>query len=523
MGWATDSDGILGFIAAALALILFVAPVDAASLESLLMPGAVIAGHAKIEHDCSLCHDRADRGAQPMLCRDCHEDVDRDIAARRGHHGRLAGIEYAQCSACHTEHKGRNADIVKLEPSAFPHALTDFALQGAHAAVPCAGCHKPGRKYREQPSGCVDCHADDEPHDGRLGRDCGGCHAVQGWERVRFEHSKTSFALTGRHADATCDACHMGNRYDGTPAQCAACHTPDDVHAGGRGPACGECHQTSGWSGIRYDHLRATGFALVGTHARLDCKACHKTARLDDPLPRDCQGCHRSDDAHATRFGSGCERCHGSEAWRPAGFDHARDGKFELRGVHAKLDCHACHSAIVARQKLGAECAGCHRASDVHASQLGRDCAQCHGVEAWRRDVLFDHDFTAYPLVGLHIAVPCFACHRSASFKAASQACLDCHSTDDRHRGSLGRECESCHSVNGWNLWEFDHSKTKFVLTGAHAKVACESCHKQSPHLARPALECAACHGADDVHLGQYGQQCQRCHVTTTFKAARVQ
>ena len=80
MGWVAGNDGVLCFIAAAIALVLFVAPVEAASLESLLMPGAVIAGHAKIEHDCSLCHDRADRGAQPKLCRDCHEDVDRDIA-----------------------------------------------------------------------------------------------------------------------------------------------------------------------------------------------------------------------------------------------------------------------------------------------------------------------------------------------------------------------------------------------------------------------------------------------------------
>jgi hypothetical protein len=27
----------------------------------------------------------------------------------------------------------------------------------------------------------------------------------------------------------------------------------------------------------------------------------------------------------------------------------------------------------------------------------------------------------------------------------------------------------------------------------------------------------------DDVHLGQFGRQCQRCHGIATFKGARLQ
>ena len=515
---------MLALVMTVVVIALHAGTADATSIESLLMPGAVIAGHAKIEQECSRCHDRADRHAQAGLCRACHEPVAKDIVQRAGFHGRLAGIETTQCSACHTEHKGRGADIVRLESVAFPHSRTDFALQGAHATVACGDCHPKGRKFRDAPTACFDCHKADEPHEGRLGRDCGSCHEVAGWDRTRFDHSKTAYALTGKHAGTACDACHLGNRYDGTPTQCASCHTPDDVHAGSRGPGCADCHQTSGWTGTKYDHLRATGFALGGAHAQLDCKSCHRTASLKDPLPRDCAGCHRSDEPHATRFGSRCDQCHGSTAWQPATFDHARDGKFELRGAHAKLGCHACHTAVVAQQKLGTECGGCHRANDVHGGQLGRDCAQCHGIETWRGRLQFDHDFTAFPLVGLHVAVPCFACHRSAAYRGAPQGCVDCHATDDRHKGSLGRECASCHSASGWNLWEFDHGKaTRFALTGAHANVACAGCHKQPPHVAKPAQDCASCHAVDDVHLGQYGQQCQRCHVTTTFKTARPQ
>ena len=113
----------------------------AANLETLLMPGPVIAGHAKYEQECSRCHDRADRSRQAVLCRTCHEPVAADIAQHKGFHGPLRGAEAAQCGACHTEHKGRPADIVKLQPASFPHAQTDFPLQGAHATVACTACH----------------------------------------------------------------------------------------------------------------------------------------------------------------------------------------------------------------------------------------------------------------------------------------------------------------------------------------------------------------------------------------------
>ncbi|MEY2920754.1 MAG: hypothetical protein RL261_2059, partial [Pseudomonadota bacterium] len=62
----------------------------AASLETLLMPGPVIAGHAKYEQECTRCHDRADRSRQATLCRTCHEPIAADIAQHSGFHGRLA-------------------------------------------------------------------------------------------------------------------------------------------------------------------------------------------------------------------------------------------------------------------------------------------------------------------------------------------------------------------------------------------------------------------------------------------------
>ena len=502
---------------------LMAGPASGAGIETLLMPGKVVAAHAKVEQDCAQCHDRADRDRQPALCMTCHKEVAADVRSHAGFHGRLPGIDHAQCKACHSEHLGRDADIVNLSRPAFDHGRTDFALTGAHAAADCDACHQRGRKYREAPARCIDCHRSDEPHGGKLGADCGACHETATWARARFDHGKTRFPLRDRHADATCTACHAGNRFAGTPVQCAACHAPDDVHRGARGADCASCHSSAGWKTTKFDHARETGFALAGAHARLDCKGCHTTPNLKDPLPRDCAGCHRKADPHASRFGDACETCHGTDAWKPASFDHVRDGRFELAGAHAKLGCHACHTAVVARQKLGTDCLACHRADDVHAGQLGSDCAGCHGVEAWRKDVAFDHDLADFPLVGLHAVVPCHECHAARSYKGAARDCHSCHQRDDRHKGALGKDCESCHSPSGWGLWEFDHAKvTGFALQGAHARATCEGCHKQPPEVVKLAGDCASCHAQDDVHLGQFGRQCQRCHGSVTFKGARL-
>ena len=94
---------------------------------------------------------------------------------------------------------------------------------------------------------------------------------------------------------------------------------------------------------------------------------------------------------------------------------------------------------------------------------------------------------------------------------------------DDVHKGGLGKECARCHSPNGWRIWDFDHGKeTGFPLAGAHSKVACEGCHKQPPGQVKLDTQCVSCHAQDDIHLGQYGRQCQRCHSTVTFKGARL-
>lgn len=494
-------------------------PSQAGQLEKLLMPGELALDHADIEAECDRCHDQGDKPRQRQLCLDCHDDVAADVAAKNGFHGRKAAT--AQCNACHSEHKGRNADIVGLAPEAFDHKSTDFPLTGTHAAAPCAGCHKAGTPYREAPRRCVDCHRSDDVHDGKLGADCAACHGAVRFGTARFDHATTSFPLRDAHAKVGCFACHRDKSFKGAPGSCVGCHASDDVHSGSRGQDCEDCHGAVDWKRTRFDHTRASDFALLGRHARISCDSCHRSGDLKAPLSRECIGCHASADGHSGRFGTACADCHGQDRWQIEAFDHEKRAKFALRGAHAKLACHACHTGVLERQQVSKDCAGCHAVDDVHKGSMGRDCQSCHTESSWRDGVKFDHDLSKFPLVGLHVGVPCEECHASRAFRDAPDECVACHRPKDVHKGQLGDDCASCHNPNGWDFWKFDHgAKTDFALTGAHDRLGCRDCHREPAHDLKLSSECVSCHRADDVHDGQFGRNCARCHSSQSFHQA---
>jgi hypothetical protein len=152
--------------------------------------------------------------------------------------------------------------------------------------------------------------------------------------------------------------------------------------------------------------------------------------------------------------------------------------------------------------------------------QLGSKCEQCHSESSWTANVKFDHDLAPFALIGKHTAVPCASCHISAKFKDAPSLCVECHRKDDKHRGSLGPDCAACHNPSSWANWTFNHdTQTKFALDGAHAAVKCDTCHKAFPE--KLSTLCISCHRGDDVHQGQFGSNCERCHTTNSFRAIR--
>jgi hypothetical protein len=161
----------------------------------------------------------------------------------------------------------------------------------------------------------------------------------------------------------------------------------------------------------------------------------------------------------------------------------------------------------------------------VHKGQQGKRCDSCHNEENWSKKVSFDHDITAFPLLGMHTLASCADCHISKSYKDTKKGCNDCHGNDDKHEGRLGTECALCHNPNAWKVWRFDHDKqTDFKLDGAHKKSHCYACHKR-PVKGKIDLSttCYQCHESDDVHLGSFGQRCERCHTTEAFDKVRFQ
>ncbi|MCC7258901.1 MAG: cytochrome C [Gammaproteobacteria bacterium] len=513
-------------LAVGLVAILPMQPAAAVDWESLVMPGPVIAGHRETEKECRKCHAPFARDQQRALCLDCHDAVAADMDGKRGFHGRSEPARTSQCRNCHTEHEGRDADIVRLTPQTFDHAVTDFALEGGHRSVPCAGCHEPAVKHRDAKAACNDCHAEDDVHETRLGEDCASCHDAGSWKQTRFDHAKAGdppWPLTGKHAKVVCELCHAGQRFADTPTDCAACHRIDDVHQGQRGTACADCHDTDAWKEPTFDHLRKTGFGLTAGHGGLACAACHQGGNPKKVAGKQCVDCHRSDDAHQGRNGTQCQDCHATRVWDEVRFDHGARTEFALHGAHAELTCVACHKGVAAREKLTTTCVACHRADDPHRESLGTDCGACHNERKWADAVRFDHDLAKFPLAGLHATASCESCHLDKRYAGTPSACVDCHRADDVHEGGLGEHCADCHTPNDWRIWRFDHdTQTHFVIDGAHDGLTCIACHQRAPGQGRAmARDCGSCHRSDDVHDGQFGSDCSRCHDTRTFRGAR--
>lgn len=175
---------------------------------------------------CAQCHIRPANEAKPeMACASCH-------AARDAHAGQLG----QDCGACH------GVDGWKLGVR-FDHATTQFPLIGRHIGLACAACHASPR-FEDAATTCAECHHENDPHRGAYPGDCASCHTAAGWAAWAFDHSTTSFPLSGGHAGVECVSCHTpGRRLE--VRNCATCHSDDDPHRGAFGPDCRQCHSTS--------------------------------------------------------------------------------------------------------------------------------------------------------------------------------------------------------------------------------------------------------------------------------------
>ena len=231
-------------------------------------------GH--IEVICSKCHLDArvfaDFQNAPQDCYSCHR-------ADEPHNGRFG----TDCVACHSTDA--------WTPARFDHSLAAFKLEGEHAEVECESCHQNG-VYQGTPTDCYSCHKQDDEHDGKYGTDCAACHRPTDWEDVTFDHNKSNFPLTGRHAGLICEQCHSAGTFAGLSTACVSCHSDPAFHAGMFSSNCAECHTTENW----YAPYRGShpGIADEGgsgvNHGGGSCRDCH-TQNLRTAT---CLACHDS-------------------------------------------------------------------------------------------------------------------------------------------------------------------------------------------------------------------------------------
>jgi hypothetical protein len=190
---------------------------------------------------------------------------------------------------------------------------------------------------------------------------------------------------------------------------------------------------------------------------------------------------------------------------------------FQLTGGHAKVECGACHKEMDKGVfKVGSKCNDCH--GSPHLGKLPDNCDKCHGTEDWAPAPGFDHNRDSrFKLSGRHQVVACYKCHLDLGFRGTPMTCSQCHW--DYHKGAWGpTDCKECHNEVHWQIergvlvFQSIHNFGEVVLTGAHEKLPCETCHNPSPRFVMTGFagECDTCH--PDVHLGGRGQQCFVCH-----------
>ena len=389
------------------------------------------------------------------------------------------------------------------------------------------------------------------PH-GRLSIPCGSCHTSTSWSPLRnipeFNHNQeTRYPLRGLHEGVECRLCHTKLVFANAGSKCADCHA--DIHRRQFGARCDECHTVLGWR-IQTQAIgrHQNRFPLLGAHAALDCESCHRggaSARFTG-LSAECSSCHLKDYETARPLNHreaalplNCELCHGLDTWRARTFDHARFTSFPLEGAHARVECQSCH---VGGRFAGTapDCFACHardfsstRNPDHVKAAFPTDCSGCHSAASWK-GARFDHDaLTRFALTGAHLRADCASCHPAARYAGTPSDCYSCHidgfqaaRNPDHTKGNFSTDCTRCHTTESWLGVSFDHSLSRFALTGAHTQVACSQCHVNRRFTGTP-TDCSGCH-LDDFSRTKnpshsaagFPQNCSQCHTTAQWQGA---
>lgn len=506
-----------------------------------LSPGELTRAHAHLEGltNCTKCHVLGEKETTSK-CLECHREIKNLISQKKGYHA-SAEVAGKRCAECHGEHFGRDFKMVRFDDKKFDHKITGYKLEGKHAEIKCADCHKnefiktkisqkKGDSYLGLSTECLSCHADF--HQNTLSKNCTSCHNLNAFRPAPlFNHAKTKFVLTGKHQTVSCEKCHKIEQVNGQKfqqfsgvafASCTNCH--EDIHKNKFGNDCLKCHTVFSFHEVKslgtFNHEK-TDFPLRGKHITVDCKKCHKTSVTQPVKHNFCTDCHA--DFHEKQFlkngkSPDCDECHLVEGFSPSTFGYEKHNRlnFKLEGAHLATPCFTCHKKTEKWNfaKMGSRCIDCHE--NFHQNFIGAkyipdgDCKKCHAVNSWN-EISFDHNFTGYALEGKHASVSCRKCHfktdannkQLQQFNWGNQECTNCH-TDihfEQFKQNGKTDCVRCHTNNSWKAEKFDHNTARFKLDGKHEGLACAKCHKPKDAMLKSSvvykfkdISCASCH-----------------------------
>lgn len=223
-------------------------------------PGALSAAHAGLEQDCAGCHTPV-AGPDDAKCIGCHANE----TALLQRQPTAFHADIGNCSQCHVEHRGRDANLrvmdhealarIGLERLGNRNSSADLKQQilhwvNAHPSGNIPTSSHPKTSPLEATLICSTCHATKQPHSGLFGDDCTTCHATQQWTLPRFQHPSPQ--------STDCAQCHqappshymehfeMVSKKVAKPAPTGA----NPSHEGAQVDQCYLCHETTSWNDI---------------------------------------------------------------------------------------------------------------------------------------------------------------------------------------------------------------------------------------------------------------------------------
>ena len=361
-------------------------------------------------------------------------------------------------------------------------------------------------------------------HKGSLGPKCADCHTDNNWKEAKFDHSKTRFALEGKHVDTKCGDCHKNKTdYKDAARTCVGCHRKDDDsnkgHKGQFGEKCESCHNAKAWKPSTFNHDVDTKYVLRGKHRNTKCTDCHSGNLYKVKTPQDCNSCHEKDDKHKGSLGKSAAPATPSATGRKRAVRPRQDQLPAAGQAH--------HDQVrrlpqdQGLQGSAQDCYGCHKKDDKREGTLGEKCESCHGEKDWKTTRgRFD---PTRPVRAARRPAPKGALQRPPwdvkSYRKTPMECNACQKKDDKARGPAGAGLRQVPRRQGLE----DHAALRprpdaLPAAGQALQVDCKDCHK-SLRYKDAKIDCPSCHQRTTSTKTRLGTACEQCHNARSWKA----